>query len=161
MKKGKVVIIGSGRSGRGLLGELLYQDGYEITFVDIDQELINKLNNNKKYISFKEKGDGTYSEIIIKDFEAYHIFSDREKYIEALTNADIIFTATFNDAFDQIIKDLQEAIDVHISRNTCKKTMFVVGANYVGLYDYFFEHINSSYTKKELEYFENNIALIE
>lgn len=161
MKKGKVVIIGSGRSGRGLLGELSYQDGYEITFADIDQELINKLNKNKKYISFKEKGDGTYSEIIIKDFKAYHIFSDREKYIEALTNADIIFTATFNDAFDQIIKDLQEAIDVHISRNTCKKTMFVVGANYVGLYDYFFEHINSSYTKKELEYFEKNIALIE
>lgn len=161
MSKGNVVIIGSGRSGRGLLGELLYKDGYDITFADIDQKLVDKLKTNKKYISYKENGDGTYSEVLVTGFRAYHIFSDREDYIKALSKADIIFTATFNDAFDQIINDIKEMIDLNINNKIEKKTMFVVGANYVGLYDYFDEHIKEKYSKEEMDYFNKNITMVE
>ena len=56
--RGKVVIIGSGRSGRGLHGDFCYREGYDLTFADIDLELIKKLQKNKKYTSFTEKENG-------------------------------------------------------------------------------------------------------
>ena len=58
-KKGNVVIIGAGRSGRGLHGEFCYKDGYLITFGDINAELIDQLNRQKQYLSFSENADGS------------------------------------------------------------------------------------------------------
>ena len=42
--KNEVVIIGAGNSGRGMLGEMFYNDGqYHVVFADIDSELVNGL----------------------------------------------------------------------------------------------------------------------
>ena len=50
--RGKVVIIGSGRSGRGLHGDFCYREEYDLTFADIDLELIKKL---KIYILYGKR----------------------------------------------------------------------------------------------------------
>ena len=52
-KNGNVVIIGAGRSGRGLHGEFCYKDNYNITFADIDADLIHKMQKQGQYISFR------------------------------------------------------------------------------------------------------------
>ena len=55
-KNGNVVIIGAGRSGRGLHGEFCYKDNYNITFADIDADLIHKMQNKDNiYLSQKMK----------------------------------------------------------------------------------------------------------
>ena len=40
---------GAGSIGRGFIGALLSQSGYEVAFIDIDQELIDGLNREKGY----------------------------------------------------------------------------------------------------------------
>ena len=161
MSKGKVVIIGSGRSGRGLLGELCFLDGYEITFADIDKSLIEKMKKARRYISFRDDEKGGFDQILVKDFDAVHIFNDRKEYIKKLSEADIIFTATFDDAFNQIITDVRESVDYRIANSIGGQTAFVVGANYVGLYDYFRSHIEAVFDLEELRYFNSHIVLTE
>ena len=44
------LMFGAGNVGRGFLGQLLSESGYEIVFVDVDQPLIAALNDRRAYI---------------------------------------------------------------------------------------------------------------
>lgn len=161
MSKGNVVIIGSGRSGRGYIGELCYLEDYAITFADIDRDLVKKLKDKKQFTSFKDKGNGEFEEIIVKGFNTVHVIDDYEAYQKALTEADFIFTATFNDAFDKIITDIQECIDNRVKNKVKRQVCLILGANYVGLYDYFDKAINERFNEVQLTYFKNYVVMVE
>jgi mannitol-1-phosphate 5-dehydrogenase len=45
----KAVIFGAGNIGRGFIGQLFSESGYEICFVDIDAGLIDRLKNDRSY----------------------------------------------------------------------------------------------------------------
>lgn len=46
----KAVHFGAGNIGRGFIGNVLSESGYEICFVDINSKMINELNKNKFYL---------------------------------------------------------------------------------------------------------------
>ena len=53
----RVVIIGSGRTGRGMFGEMFYlEGGFDLVFADIDSELIGALREQGYYTVEKKKG---------------------------------------------------------------------------------------------------------
>lgn len=160
--KGRAVIIGAGRSGRGLHGEFCFRDGYSITFGDIDQVLIDQLNRQKQYISFSEKEDGSgFNECTVSGYQAYHIQRDRRPYIQALAEADLILTATFDDAFESIVQDIKETVDLRIKRGIRKQTALVVGANYIGLHDYFEAAFKQRLSDEEKLWFNRDFVLAE
>lgn len=161
-KNGKVVIIGAGRSGRGLHGEFCYKDNYDITFADIDADLIHKMQKQGKYISFSENIEGTgFNECVVEGYNAYHIEEDREKYILALADADIIFTATFDDAFPSIVSDIKESIDKRIELGKDKQFALVIGANYIGLKEYFESAFDKNFNEIEKDYYNKHCVLAE
>lgn len=161
-KNGNIVIIGAGRSGRGLHGEFCYKDNYNITFADIDKELIQKMKSQGKYISFSENAEGTgFNECVVEGYNAYHIEDDRKEYIESLADADIIFTATFDDAFPSIIKDIKESIDKRIEKNNTKQFALVIGANYIGLKEYFEDAFEKEFSNEEKQFFNEHGVLAE
>ncbi|MBT7161496.1 MAG: mannitol-1-phosphate 5-dehydrogenase, partial [Victivallales bacterium] len=43
------VIFGAGNIGRGFIGQLFCESGYAVTFVDVDDELIQALNDRAEY----------------------------------------------------------------------------------------------------------------
>lgn len=45
----KAVQFGAGNIGRGFIGLVLEQAGYHVVFADINQNVIDKLNNEKSY----------------------------------------------------------------------------------------------------------------
>jgi len=45
----KAVFFGAGNIGRGFLGQLLTEGGYEVVFVDVDAELVARLNAAREY----------------------------------------------------------------------------------------------------------------
>ena len=49
----RIVIIGAGQTGRGFINRLLYLNHVDVVFLDINHELVNRLNREKQYkISF-------------------------------------------------------------------------------------------------------------
>jgi mannitol-1-phosphate/altronate dehydrogenase len=48
-KKKKMLQFGAGRIGRSFLGQLFSLSGYEVVFVDIDQEIVKEINRKKEY----------------------------------------------------------------------------------------------------------------
>ena len=49
MNMKKAVQFGAGNIGRGFIGLVLEQAGYHVVFADINQNVIDKLNNEKSY----------------------------------------------------------------------------------------------------------------
>ena len=83
----KMVLFGAGKIGRSFIGQLFACGGYEIVFVDINQQMVDALNNRKSY------------KVIIKSAHEYAIdvtnvraviASDMIKVINEIATADIV-----------------------------------------------------------------------
>ncbi len=53
----KVIQIGAGNIGRGFIGLVLEQSGYHVVFADINQEIIDKINDDHCYTVHVMDGD--------------------------------------------------------------------------------------------------------
>ncbi|MBF2868968.1 mannitol dehydrogenase, partial [Escherichia coli] len=87
----KALIFGAGKIGQGFLGDLLYEDGYEITFADISDELVKEINENNRYSLFLT--NHSYEEKIIDNVKALSILKNQEEIVTAITKSDLILTS--------------------------------------------------------------------
>ena len=62
----KAVVYGGGNIGRGFLGQLLYNSGFETVFVDVNRELIDKLNETRSY-PIKIVSNEKQEEVVIRN----------------------------------------------------------------------------------------------
>jgi len=86
----KIVIFGAGNIGRSLVGELFSRAGYEVVFVDVADEIVNLLNERKRYrIEVKDAHSET---IWVENVRAVH-GRDKDKVAQEIATADIIATA--------------------------------------------------------------------
>lgn len=157
----KVLIIGSGRSGRGMLGELLSHEEYETTFSDIDVELTDGLKE-QGYYTVKKTNLATKEseETKVEGFKVLNTINNHVEYIRALATSDFVLTALKPDAFDQVIKDIVEAVRYRMTIKLTYPTFITLGANYVGLYEKFSSGIYSMLSNEEHKYFDSNIYLV-
>ncbi len=87
----KAIHFGAGNIGRGFIGELLVRSGYEVTFVDVNAQLVDLINERRAY-DIKIVGDKP--EIIhVEHVRAINSAAHPEELIKAICEADIITTA--------------------------------------------------------------------
>ena len=87
----KAVHFGAGNIGRGLIGQLLHESGYEIIFVDTLPEIVDQINRNGCYRLYLFE-DG-YREIVVDNCHAISSIEDPDAVVAAIADADVITTA--------------------------------------------------------------------
>lgn len=87
----KALIFGAGKIGQGFIGDLLHEDGYEIIFADVSDEVIEEINEKNCYSLFLTNHN--YEERIIDNVFALSLLKNQEQIIEAITQVDIITTS--------------------------------------------------------------------
>lgn len=86
----RAVHFGAGNIGRGFLGQLYYESGFETTFVDVSQDLIDEINRRGEYpIQLVAEFSKT---ITIANVRAVHA-DDTAGVADAVARADIASTA--------------------------------------------------------------------
>lgn len=84
------VHFGAGNIGRGFIGQLLHDAGYEVCFVDVNKELVDEINSRKEYtIVLAEEGT---QEILIQGVQAIHGMEE-EQVAAAIAKANLVTTA--------------------------------------------------------------------
>lgn len=81
---------GAGNIGRGFIGQLLHQAGYEICFVDVNQELVEEINNRKEYtvvLAAEEKTAFTVTSVRAVNGK------DEDAVAREIAKADLVTTA--------------------------------------------------------------------
>ena len=85
----KALHIGAGKIGRGFIGAQLVKSNYELTFADVNTELVSALNGQKSYTLHIMERDGWREEIS----NIYAVEIGSEEFFERFTEADIVTTA--------------------------------------------------------------------
>ena len=101
----RAVVYGGGNIGRGFLGQLLFESGYETVFIDINRELIEKLNSDHSY-PVKIVCNEYQNEISIRNVRAVH--SDHAATEIAM--ADVMFTSAGVNVLPHIAQNIANGI---------------------------------------------------
>ncbi|MCU1476469.1 MAG: mannitol-phosphate 5-dehydrogenase [Subtercola sp.] len=87
----KAVHFGAGNIGRGFVGLILHNAGYEVVFADVNAELIEALASASNYRVF-EVGMSPTSHTV-DNFRALNSASDETRVVAEIASADIVTTA--------------------------------------------------------------------
>jgi mannitol-1-phosphate 5-dehydrogenase len=87
----KSVHFGAGNIGRGFIGQLLHEYGYDITFVDIQEDLVDALKKNGRYDVIL--ADEREERVPVDRVTALHSINEADEVTERLAEADLITTA--------------------------------------------------------------------
>ncbi len=85
------VHFGAGNIGRGFIGNLLYQSGFETCFVDVNSELVKLINEKKQYRV--ELANAAHEGLLVKNVRAINSATDPELVIETIAKADLVTAA--------------------------------------------------------------------
>jgi mannitol-1-phosphate 5-dehydrogenase len=106
----QAIIFGAGNIGRGFIGQLYSESGYEVTFVDVDRPLLDTLNERGRYIIRLVTNEQT-EEVAVGPVRALHS-GDLDAVAEAVSRAEIGATAVGAG----ILKHIAPAVAAGIAR---------------------------------------------
>jgi len=87
----KAVHFGAGNIGRGFVGLLLHQGGYELVFSDVAAPLVDAINATDSY-TVHEVGEGG-GDTVVTGFRAINSAEDPEGLVAEIADADVVTTA--------------------------------------------------------------------
>ena len=111
----EAVHFGAGNIGRGFIGLLLYQSGYDTTFVDVNDEIIRAINEKKQYSVVLAAEDK--KTITVKNISAINSVSNPEEAARAIAEADIITTAVGPNVLPIISKLIAQGLRERVKTN--------------------------------------------
>lgn len=85
----KAIQFGAGNIGRGFIGALLSKAGYHVVFADVNKEVIDKINEDKKYTIHVM--DVNCEEIVVENISG--VISINDEILDEIKEAEIITTA--------------------------------------------------------------------
>lgn len=146
-KMSKAIQFGAGNIGRGFIGYLLSESGYEVVFADVVQDIIENLNRDRGYT------------IHIKDIETskvrienvYAVNSTTEDVLDEIEDAEIITTAVGPLVLKKIAPQIAEGIKRRADKNISKPLNIIACENAVfasrTLKGYVLENLDEKYVE--------------
>ena len=111
----KAVHFGAGNIGRGFIGELLVRSGYEVTFVDVNKELVDLINERKGY-DIEIVGEEP-QRVHVEHVAAINSKENPEALMQAIESADIITTAIGPNILKFIAGNIAEGLARRLKRS--------------------------------------------
>jgi mannitol-1-phosphate 5-dehydrogenase len=143
--KKQLVLFGAGMTGRGQVAQLAYEDGWNLTLIDKDLQLVNLLRQAGEYtvqlLSEKPR------KVTIRGFEIYHV-DEIDAIYQAIGQAKLIVTSVLEPNLADVAKVLAQAIMARIDAGV-RQPLNVIAAENMGdstsrLLSYVRQHVPES-----------------
>lgn len=154
----KTIMYGAGNIGRGFVGALLSQSGYEVAFIDVAQPLVQKINEAGCYTVRTISNDG-FSDTLITNVCAID-GRDREAVAEAIAGADLAATAVGVNILGQIAPNIAEGVRRRFQRTDAPLDI-IICENLLDADRVLAEMIRQHLTEQEQALFSKRIGLVE
>ncbi len=122
----KIVIFGAGKIGRSFLGQLFGCSGYQVVFVDVDQSLVERLNQQGCY-PVVIKGEEEHV-IVVQNVRAISAF-DREQVTEAVATAGILSVNVGKNALVKVIPVVADGLIIRYRQNPFSPLDIILAEN--------------------------------
>lgn len=157
----RVTVVGAGRTGRGMLGEMFYSEGgYELVFADCDHELVRALADQGSYTMEQVNLTTGESRLTrVEGFEAVDTVVERGRYIDALATSDYVAISVFPSSFEAVADDLADMVAERVLTGRRSRCVVLLGSNHPRMRTYFTRALRSRLGDGEIEHFETWVSL--
>lgn len=150
---------GAGNIGRGFIGQLFSESGYEVVFIDVNQEIINCLNRDGKY-PVGILSEAGCRETVVTDVRGVNGL-DIGKVAEAIAEADIMATAVGVNVLPKIVKPVAEGLKKRWRSGRTDPLNIIICENLLNADRYLAELIKRELDEDEINCFERLVGLVE
>ncbi len=155
----KAVQYGAGNIGRGFIGQLFSQSGYEVVFIDVNQEMVIKLNEDHSY-PIKVVSEKGHKEIIISNVRA--VDGKNIKIVsDEIADADIMATAVGVNVLPRIAKPIAMGLKKKWAQKNMKPLNIIICENLLDANRYLEGLIKKELSKNEISLFDKTVGLVE
>ncbi len=154
----KAVMYGGGNIGRGFIGMLLSLSGFEVTFVDVVDAVVDTLNREHTYPVRIINTDG-YTDIDVKNVSAVN-GRDVAATAEAIASADIMATAVGVNVLKFIIPNIVEGLRLRKAGGR-KPLNILICENLMDANKVIEGMIKEYLNDEEKAWFDENVGLVE
>lgn len=147
----KAVHFGAGNIGRGFIGALFSQSGYEVVFVDIADQIIDQLNEKKEYRVVL--ATDSKESLKIDNVSGLNNLTQEQEVINAIKDAVYLTTAIGPNILPRIAPLIAKGLAARIEEN--KEQLYVIACeNQISATDllkgYIIEHLDQKIQEKVL-----------
>ena len=154
----KAVMIGAGNIGRGFIGQILHESGYHVVFVDVDEEIVGKLNRDGSYCLTLTDGDKSETRVI-DNVSALH-GGDGSLVAEQLAKCDVAATAVGMKALGYIAGNLAAGIKKRFEMRPGEPLNILICENIHHSRDYLYSLLEPYFSGDEV-YLLHETGLVE
>lgn len=147
----KAVHFGAGNIGRGFIGKLLFESGFETSFVDVNRTIVELLNEKKTYRV--QLANETEDETIIENVSAINSAEEPDLVVEAIRDADIVTAAVGASILPHIAGLLADGLKARLAHSGEPLTI-IACENMVGGSDFLKEKVYAELTEAEKSQFD-------
>lgn len=153
----KFLMYGAGNIGRGFIGQVFSESGYEVTFLDINEKVIDALNRDGQY-PVNIVSDAGNREITVKNVKGV-LAKDNNVVAEEIFNADIMATALGVNVLKYVIKPLSLGIKRRIDAK--KPLNIIICENLIDANHYIKDLVLKELPVSYAKDFDKYIGLVE
>ena len=145
----QAIHFGGGNIGRGFIGELLVRSGYEVTFVDVAEALVDEINARRSYDI--EVVGSVPKTIHVEHVKAINSNVNLEELLDAFVTADIVTTAIGPNILKFIAPNIAKGLARRVEKNETPLNIIacenMVGGSTV-LKNFVYEHLDDTIKDK-------------
>lgn len=154
----KAVMYGAGNIGRGFITQLFSKSGYETALIDVNTEVVNKLNTERCY-PVKIVSEAERREEIIEN--VYGVDGrDMDAVADTIAAADVMATAVGVNILPRIAGNIAEGVRRRFSKTDAPLNI-IICENLIDADKYLASLIKEKLTEDEIKLFDERIGLVE
>lgn len=150
------VHFGAGDIGRGFIGDILSKNNVVITFVDVNERVIDELNKRHSYeIEVAEEGQ---PHIVVKNVSGVNNAKNPDEVIKAIASADIITTAIGPNILPFIAELIAKGIEARKAAGNNTPIDVLACENMIGGSQYLYQEVKKYLSADDLVFAEQYVG---
>ncbi|HEL1960523.1 TPA: mannitol-1-phosphate 5-dehydrogenase [Streptococcus suis] len=146
----QAVHFGAGNIGRGFIGEILFENGFEIAFVDVNETIIDALNQRHSYeIEIAEEGK---RHIAVSGVRGINNRLNPEEVVTAISTADLVTTAIGPNILPFIAGLVAQGIEARRQAGNTQPLDVLACENMIGGSAFLYEEVKKHLSEEGLAY---------
>ena len=151
------IMYGGGNIGRGFIGKVFAESGYEVCFLDIMQDVIDEMNARGQYTVRIVSNEGEENHTV-KPVRAVNSLTDQA--IDEIVNCEIMATAVGVNVLPKIAPVIAKGVVARMER-TGKPLDIILCENQLGADELMRGWINERLTDEQRAWADRNLGLVE
>lgn len=155
----KAVMYGAGNIGRGFIGELLSESGYEVTFIDVNKDVVNALNERREYV-VEILTNESNEEIVVKNVCAQDGM-DADGVAKIISECDIMATAVGVNVLSRIVGNIANGIKLRFKNGNKKPLNIIICENLLNADKFLADSVKALLDDDEKKLFDELVGMVE